>query len=110
MPIVCKISEAAPEFDLNKSGEAVDFDVRHGEWASVQIVVTTGSWGSAVVTVYRSIDGHNFVELETPVSFGTAGISDKIDVSGIVQLRIRCDTAAGSSATAKIVCCIKSTA
>lgn len=108
MPLTSTIM-VIDDFDRNVTSNYVDFDVSIWEWCSIQITSASGSWSASVLTVQRSNDGMTFYDLESPVGFSAAGISEKIDVSAIAQLRVKLDTKEGSAATSRIVVCCKAT-
>lgn len=89
-------------FDLNDTNNEIRFDVRNYSVAVIQALKET-TWATAVLTIERSIDGYNYVALETPATIPAGGgITGTIDTGAISWLRARLSTKEGSQVFANI--------
>ena len=87
-------------------GTPVKFDVRPWSVASIQVGFSKATT-TAVVTIYRSLDGQVTSALETAQTLSASDLmSDAIDVTGIGYLHVACTTAE-ASVTANVVCMAK---
>ena len=92
----------ASSFDLNVSGAFVCWDVRNIVVAVIQAVAVT-TWGTAILTLERSIDGQVWFALETAQTLGTGSdLSNTIDCAAIAFIRARVSTPEGSQKFAVI--------
>lgn len=94
--------------DLNGSKAAVSWDVADYTVGTVQATVRDGgTWGTAVITLKRSNDGHNWFALSSPQTIGPGnGMSDPIDLD-FAHLRAEVTTMEGSALEADVVLCAK---
>jgi hypothetical protein len=93
------------QFDMNDTEEAWEI-ILLGSPAPTEVVFQfvqlSGTWGTAVLTLERSLDGINWVAMSSPTTYSAAGIQTGIDVTDIGHLRLRVSTAEGSAAS--VVC------
>jgi hypothetical protein len=98
---------SASAFPLNQTGAELVYDVSTYATAAVQ-AVATGGWTTAVLTIYRSLDGVYVFPLSDPQTIGPSdGITDTIDVAGCNYLIVRATTLEGSAAFAKVTAIAK---
>jgi hypothetical protein len=96
------LKERREPFDLNSDAESVVFDVGAAEYATVEVELLTGSWGSAVLAVQDSISGARFESVSGgTISSGTRLVRN-IDVRGIDTLAVTLTAKAGAAATARV--------
>ena len=88
--------------DLNKSRDDIVVNVLPYTVATIQGTLMTGTWATAELTIARSNDGEDFVNLETTTMLTGEGMTGRIDVSGFAFLRASVTTLEGSAATAQI--------
>ncbi len=79
------------EIESASTSNSFVFDTESDIVASVQAVART-SWGTTVVTVKRSNDKDNLVNLEETVTLSADGISRIIDVTGFKWLGVAVST------------------
>jgi hypothetical protein len=95
----------------NEVGRRVVFDVRDAEVSSISLYAASGTFSTAIFTVYQSSDGITETALFAPsgsqLATGTRML-DAIDVSGINYLVVKCTTAEGSTHYVHIYCDKKS--
>lgn len=83
-------------FDLNDTNNEIRWDVRAYAVAVIH-ALKESTWSTAVLTIERSIDGYNYVALETATTIPAGGgMTATIDTSAISFLRARLSTAEGS--------------
>ena len=88
--------------ELNSTQNELRYDVSKYELVTIQFKAET-TWATAVITVYRSLDGVTAFALETPVTVGpgtgtpAAAMTPEIDVSSVSHLIVRVTTVEGSS-------------
>jgi hypothetical protein len=91
----------------NESGRRVVFDVRDAEVATLSVYAASGTFTTAVFTVYQSSDGITETALFAPsgsqLATGTRMI-DAIDVSAIPFLIVKCTTPEGSTHYVHLYC------
>lgn len=107
-PIDPQVSDKT--FDLNVTNNYLRYDVR--EWSTVAIAATKQtSWGTAVLTVYRSLDGYNPFALETAETLGPGDdVTGTIDTSAVPFLIVKVTTLEGSQKFADITATGKASA
>lgn len=92
-------------FNLNQLGDYILVLGADADWARFQVeAIGNGSFGSAVVNLYGSLDlaGENqqsFFELDASAAMSAFGISKFVNVTGIPTLRLQVKTAQGSAST-----------
>lgn len=88
--------------DLNSSGDKTDpiWLVSGNNRMSVQSLLDSGAWGSAVVTLEGSVDGNNYNVITTLTA--DKEISRNINIAGYAFVRARVTSAAGTAGTASI--------
>lgn len=87
--------------DLNTLNASVEIDVNGATLVGVQLVLASGSWGNAVVTFEKSIDGANWVGFSTAVTLAAAGAVSLV-VGDCRYVRARVSTVSGGSASAAV--------
>lgn len=100
--ITAKVPLTDEELDINADGNTAMYFVANHDSASIHAV--SGSWGSAVITVMRSIfdDPAHAVPLASATTISASGITGPIDCSSFRWLVLRVTTPKGSAGTASI--------
>lgn len=88
--------------DINDTTTKVRIDVVDSARLSIQAVLATGVWGSAVVTLKRTLDGKTLLGLGTPITITADGITDGFDVSDLKEIVLEVTTASLGPATVDI--------
>jgi hypothetical protein len=91
----------------NEVGRRVVFDVRDAETASISLHAASGTYSTAVFTVYQSSDGINETTLYAPADVTLTSSRkqlDTIDTSSINYLVVKCTTAEGSTHYVHLYC------
>lgn len=98
------IISTTTDMDIGQAGQFVDLDVSAFTVASVMLIKPYNTTvGTGVFTLKRSLDGVNFLGLETAVTISSgdftdnAAMSDVFDVVGFNILRVEVTTASASS-------------
>ena len=84
------------EFD--SEGEELMLDVRGLESVRGQVWLSTGTYGSGVVTMERSLDGVHWAAMGTAQTFSADGMSGLHDCQATGYVRLRVSTAGTSGA------------
>lgn len=92
------VVERTSKFDINLTGNATMYPVMAYTRCTVQAVLSSGTWATAVIVVQVSNDGVNYSAMPEPVMLPTGGgITGIIDVSGYAYVRIYVDTTEGAA-------------
>lgn len=104
VPAQCVPASQSPQrFDLNLAGNELRFDVRKYSAVNIQAVVVGTVWTTAVLTVYRSLDGATPAALETPQTLGPgSAMTNTIVTTAFGTLIVRLTTVEGGEAYASI--------
>lgn len=95
-----------PGLNLAVSGAKWVVPVEGWQTATFQAKKSTGAWGGAVITIYRSNDGVNGYAVDEDVTATGDGHSDEIDVNGFAFLIAQVTTTGGPGKVA-LHCCRK---
>lgn len=95
-------TQSSGTLDLSSEGDALIFPMGSRAAFAVQAKSAIGSWQTAVVTITRSHDRYTWDDLETPLAFSAAGISNQTDAC-FPWLRAQVTTAASSAAYAEVI-------
>jgi hypothetical protein len=91
------------ELDLNVDTAQVEFDVSSLVSGTVAIICPEATWGTAVVTLYRSHDGLRWFEFANSVTLGPGdAMTDELEMSGYRFLAARVTTVEGGANRARV--------
>lgn len=95
--------ERRSDFNLNLLGEAFAVPVQGFEACSVQAVLYSGTWATAVVSVQVSNDGVDYAAMPSPVNLPTGGgITSVFNVWGYAYVRVVVTTVEGAAGIARV--------
>jgi hypothetical protein len=96
-------------FDLNITENELVYDVSKYAIVSAHAVgPTSGTWGTAVLTIRRSNDGKNPVALETATTIGTGGgMTTAQDCTGYLFFHVCLTTNEGAAGSCEVIVCGK---
>ena len=103
-----KVVSGNQTLDANELAAYVEFDVSATSTGSLQFGEgSAASWGSTVVTLYRSNNRKRWDALATPTTVTGFGFTDPIDTSDFLFLRAEVTTVAGAAGLFDVAPCFK---
>lgn len=88
--------------DINDLATSVTLDVLDSARLSLQVVLATGIFGTAVFTLKRTLDGKTLLTFSPAKTITAEGITDGFDVSDLKEVIMEVTTVSGGPATVDI--------